>query len=35
MLIDPGKMGVTFIKIFALEFLALAVILFLLYYIEV
>ncbi len=32
MFVNPGKIGVTFLKIFGLEFLALAIILFLLYY---
>jgi len=32
MLVDPEKLGITFIKIFALEFISLAIVLFLLFY---
>jgi hypothetical protein len=35
MLINPSKIGITFLKIFALEFLALGIILFSLLYLEV
>jgi hypothetical protein len=35
MLIDPNKIGITFLKIFALEFLALGIIIFFLLYLEV
>ncbi len=35
MIIDPNRIGITFLKIFALEFAALGIIIFLLYIIEV